>query len=285
MLRLVYCKYPSVRYCWSRTQGIDIRFEVAFFHLITQRLDVGLVFKRFYPVLLLLSIGQTKSYVTYLGLTVLGAIKVVNTTLDLFCVLLTLTSESYRAYTAIRNIRNSSDPLPIPMTGKRRRGSEGDVGIGRLRREEIDETIRREQTKRKWVDDLDVPPIDCSIKKPRFWSFHLADIEWSRGKRRAARKKASSCRRYMYRWVPRRPPWYTLRVYKRYAPVGNPRRTRPRYSKRQIQGLENFLSKYDPPLNTFCLDDLKDSLPSLSPPGTADSSAKIHSAPPMHESK
>ena len=277
MLRLVYCKHPGIRYCWSSTYGIDNRLEIALFHLINQRLDIGLVIKKFYPVLLALSLGQTKSYVTYLGLTILGAINLVNTALDLFCGLLVLKSESYRAYTAIYN---RSIPLPIPMTGKRRRESEGDVGISRLRREEIDENIRREQSKRKWVDDLDDPsPMACSSKKPRLWSFHLADIQLRRGNRRVAKKKASIAR-YMYRWVPRRPPWYTLRVYKRYAPVGKPKR-KVRYSKRQIQGLENFLSNYNPPFNAFCLDDLKDSLPLLSPTGTAKSSAKVHSAPPM----
>ena len=202
------------------------------------------------------------------------------------------------------------------MTGKRRRGSEGDVvdivgirrqeidatnkrerskrkwvddlddrevvGIGRVRRQEINATVKREQSKRKWVD-LDEPStIDYSSKKSRLWSFHLADLsQWSQENRRAARSKASRARRYMYPWVPRRPPWYTLRVYKRYAPVGNPRLRRVRYSERQIQGLENFLSNYDPPFNVFCLDDLRDSLPCISPRDTANTSAEIRSAPSM----
>lgn len=313
MLRLVHCKHPSVRYCWSRTH--DSTLEIAFFHRINKRLDIGLVIKKFYPVLLVLSIGQTKSYVTYIGLTVLVAGTLVNTALDLLGLLLTLTSERYRAYLAIRN---HNFPLPIPMTGKRRRGSEGDVvgivgirrqeidatnkreqskrkwvddlddrdvvGIGRIRRQEIDATINREQSKRKWVDEFDGPsPMDYSSKKSRLWSFHLPDVlQWSKGNRRATRSKASRARRYMYRWVPRRPPWYTLRVYKRYALLGNPRRRRVRYSERQIQGLENFLSNYDPPFNVFCLDDLRASLPCISPPpDTADTSAKICSAPPM----
>ncbi|KAL8793665.1 MAG: hypothetical protein Q9195_003714 [Heterodermia aff. obscurata] len=137
------------------------------------------------------------------------------------------------------------------MTGKRRRGSEGDVvGISRLRREEIDSTIQREQSKRKWVDDLDAPsPIDFST-----------DVQWSRENQRPTSKKAS----YLYPWIPIHPPWYTLRVYKKYAPGGEPKRRRRRYySEGQIQGLENFLSNHDPPFNAFCLDDLRDSLPSL----------------------
>ena len=277
MLRLAYCKHPSVRYCWSRTH--DNTLEIAFFHLINKRLDVGLVIKKFYPVLLVLSIGQTKSYVTYLGLTILVAVILVNTALDTFCLLLALISEKYRAYLAILNLDNF---LPMPMTGKRRRGSEGDVvGIGGIRRQEINATTEREQSKRKWVDDLDDPfPMDYSSKKFRIWSFHLADLQWIQEDRRAARSKASSAHLYMYPWVPRCPPWYTLRIRKWYAPVGNPRR-RVCYSKRQIQGLENFLSDYNPPFNAFCLDDLKDALPCLSPLDTANTSVKIHSALPM----
>ena len=177
----------------------------------------------------------------------------------------------------------------MPMTGKRRRGSEGDVvGLGSIRRREINATIEREQSKRKWVDDLDDPsPMDYSSKKFRIWSFHLADVKCIQENRRAARSKASRACGYMYRLVPRHPPWYTLRIRKRYAPVGNPRRRRVRYSKRQTQGLENFLSGYNPSFNAFCLDDLKDALPCMSPPDTANTSAKACSAPsipPANES-
>ena len=101
MLRLAYCKKPSVRYCWSRTH--DNTLEIAFFHRINKRLDIGLVIKKFYPVIIVLSVGQTKSYVTYIGLTVLAAVTLVNTGLDLLGLLLTLTSRRYRAYLAIRN--------------------------------------------------------------------------------------------------------------------------------------------------------------------------------------
>ena len=268
MPQLVYCKHPSIRYRWTRTH-IDSDPQTTFFHLIHKRLDIRLVLNRFYPVFLVLSIGQPKSYLISLGLALFTAVNLINTILDLIRLLLTPTSSRYRAYTATRT-RSTT-----PMTGKRRRGSEGDVmGISRLRREEINSTTKREQSKRKWVDDLDIPPaFDSSSKKPRVWSFHPADIPSSR----AARKKASRVPRYLYPWTPERPPWFTLRVYKRYAPVGNKakRRRLVRYSRGQVQGIEDFLSRYDPPFNVFCLHDLRDSLPVLD---SADYSARVRSA-------
>ncbi|CAF9914662.1 MAG: hypothetical protein HETSPECPRED_002043 [Heterodermia speciosa] len=263
MLQLVYCKHPSIRYRWSRTH-IDSDPQITFFHLIHKRLDIRPVLKRFYPVFLVLSIGQTKSYAISLGLALFTAVHLINTILDLIRLLLTLTSSRYRAYTATRT-RST-----LPMTGKRRRGSEGDVvGISRLRREEIDCTSKREQSKRKRVDDLDIPPLfDSSSKKSRLWSFHPADIQSSR----VARKMAPRVPRYLYPWTPERPPWYTLRVHKRYK---KPKRRLVRHSRGQVQGMEDFLSRYDPPFNVFCLDDLRDSLPVLD---RADFSARGRSA-------
>ena len=263
MLQLVYSKHLSIRYRWSRTH-INSDPQITFFHLIHKRLDIRPVLKRFYPVFLVLSTGQPKPYVISIGLALFAAVTLINTILDLIRLLLTLTSSRYRAYTATRT-RSTT-----PMTGKRRRGSEGDVmGISRLRREEINSTTKREQSKRKWVDDLDIPPaFDSSSKKPRVWSFHPADIPSSR----TARKKASRVPRYLYPWTPERPPWYTLRVYKRYK---KPKRRLGRYSSGQVQGMEDFLSRYDPPFNAFCLDDLRDSLPVLE---SADFSAGVRSA-------
>ena len=301
MLRLVYCKKPGIRSrsrCRTHNNNNNTDdnnhnngLDTAFFHLINQRLDIGPLIQTFYPVLLAPRIQwQTKSYLTYLALTVLGAVSLFNTALDLFCLLLTLTSGSYRAYTAIHSRSRSSCPLPLPMTGgKRRRASEGDVvGTARLRRAEIDQTTRREQGKRKREVDDDpdddhpspsTPSSTSTKKKPRFWSFHPADVHAASKKK----KTPSRPRRFVYRWVPRRPPWYTLRVCKRYAPVGKkPKRRKVRYySERQVRGLEGFLAMYDPPFNAFCLDDLRDSLPVLSPLGTEDASKGTGSASTM----
>lgn len=269
MLRLIHCKSQRARLCWSRTYDVDDTSSSTLPNPIDKRPKTRLLSKRFLTVFLLLITG-TNQAVLYFP----------NPSMYRYCqygqyhpqsplgLLLTLTSGNHRDCLKVRNLCITAQNIPN-VTGKRRRGSESDViGSPQARRREIKQTTKREGRKRKWVDDLDGPSAELVLfrKKPRFNSFQLADLDWSAGTRRSSssERKSLNTQRYLYSSIPRRPPWYTSRVCKRYAGVGNRRKRSVRYLERQIQGMEDFLSKDDPPFNAFCVDGLREAVPTLS---------------------
>lgn len=70
-------------------------------------------------------------------------------------------------------------------------------------------------------------------------------------------------------------------MYKRYVlgDGGRPWRRRVGYSEGQVQGLENWLSKYEIPFNAFCVDEVSASLLSLSLAGPTMPASEMSNGP------
>ena len=250
MLRLIHCRPRCSQLCWSGTYDINDLLTIALYDLLNTKPEPGHQCIIIVSVLILAAFAYKGGGGINRVLGLVGATDSVNSILNLLSLLLELISKSYRSYLTLRDLTS--------MAAKRRR-SESDIqSLPQTRRRIIEDTARREQSKRKWVDDLDSPAGDYFFyKKPRLLSICLADIEWTFGKRRA---RPAQSQRYMYQWIPKRPPWYTARVRKRYARFGNPRKRRVDYSERQVQGFEDFLSAYNPHLNALWIETLGESL-------------------------
>lgn len=245
--------------CWSKTYGTYNASQDIVFDLVGKRCDIELLTKRLWPIWFLETVEESKWYCICSILAFVSAVNPINTFLDIFSPPPALTSEKYETHPKLFSIGMSA---PKPITGKRRRASDGEViATSQTRRRAIEETTKREHSKRKSADDLDDPIGDFFSKKRRIWSFQPADIQWTHGRKKSFYRKRSP---YLYQWLPRRPPWYTSRVYKSFDMAGRPRRRRVDCSKEQVQGMENWLSKYDPHFNAFCADELSTSLSSLS---------------------